>query len=463
MIEAAFWLLLLTMGWLLLQGLLWSAALYAMFDFAALRPAAWLQLYRGFMAGGTVRFDFAATLSAAAAVTALGQILLMLHLPSLLAWMPPFPEFRLRFPTLPQSRRTPSPKREPDPPRPPPPPSPQPQPPATSAPAAAAGDSACIARMLALFEVWNDPPAGWMKEAMHDEAAQVSEPGWTLLRDLGAAGLRLAVLLEAQGLIPERPQVRAFFDEFLAPRQNIAAEPATAAEAAPALTVGAAWLCEILDNLVPHGGETVDDMLGRAIRGMTAADWASLDRFPEKAGRVRVVTDRLAEDLRQAGRPVAGSPADMAASLLRQFGFSLADRPMKAALLAEREDLTLLLRLVDLRQRSWRLPDGPLGTWLDGDGNADRNPGRALWQELSMLGLRRPPESRLRGVLVAHGGSFADETELARRNADRIDLVWLHDAKGALPDLQRHLAALADGRIRVRPPAAASRRAVAPS
>jgi len=461
MIEAGFWLLVLTAGWLLAQILLWSAAVALLFDFEALRPAAWLQLYRGFAEGGIVRFDFVATLFAAAAVTLCGEVALLLRLPSLIAWLPPLPELRLPYfwrAPLPRWRRTPAPKRDPDPSRPP-----QPQPTAAPAPpSAAAGDSACIARMLALFEVWNDPPAEWMLDAMRDEAGQVSEQGWQLLGDLGAAGLRLAVLLEAQQLIPQRPIVRAFFDRFLAPATEpaaVALAPA-AAETAPALTVGAAWLCEILDTLVPEGGGTVDEMLGRAIRGMTPEDWASLDRFPEKAGRVRVVTDRLAETLRLTGKPVALPPADIADALLRQFGFTAGGPQVKEALLAEREDLTLLLRLVDLRGRCWRLPGGPLGPWLGGDAAAE--PGRALWRQLSTLRLRRPPESRLKGVLVAHNGSFENETELARGATDKVGLVWLEEAKGALPDLQRHLAGLDDGRVRIRRPAAATRPASVP-
>jgi hypothetical protein len=467
MIEAGFWFLALTLGWLVLQSLLWSAALYALFDFQALRPAAWLQLYRGFLAGGTIRFDFVATLFAGSAVILFGELALTLRLASLIAWLPPLPGFRLALPPLRRFKRTPPPRRGSDPPQQPQQPQPKPQPPPeqpSSAPAAApGGDSACMARMLALFEVWNEPPETWMQEAMREEAAQVSDQGWSLLDDLGAAGLRLAVLLEAQGLIPERPAVRALFDKVLAPPIQPAAAPALhSAEAAPALTMGAAWLCEILDNFVPNETASVDDMLGRAMRGMTEADWASLDRFPEKAGRVRVITDRLSEDLRRAAKPASAPPAELLDALLRQFGFVVSRQPMRSAILAEREDLALLLLMVDLEQKRWRLPSGPLGPWRGGDGADEASPGRALWQQLALLRLRRPQEPRLRGVIVAHDGSFDDEGEPKGNRADNVDLVWLTDRRGALPDLQHYLAALGDERVRIRPQAAASRRAAAP-
>jgi hypothetical protein len=316
--------------------------------------------------------------------------------------------------------------------------------------------------MLALFEVWNEPPPDWIAEAMRDEAAQLGDQGWPLLRDLGAVGVRLAALLQTRGLIPQRPAVLAALEDVLASATDAAAPMAAAAsELPPPLSTGAAWLCELLDHFAPDDGQAAEDLLARAIRGMTAEDWASLDRFPERAGQARVLTDRLAEDFRRNGKTPPCPPAEMLESLLRQFGFEVRPAAVKDGVWAEREDLALLLKLTDLKQRRWRLPSGPLGPWLDAEGGESASPGRELWRQISMLRLRRPAGTRLDGVMVAHGGSFEDEKPLCDASRDGVRLVWLSEQGGALPDLQEHLSDLTAERVRVRLHSAVERRAAA--
>ena len=464
MTEMALWLVALTTTWLIAQAALWGVILEECFAFAAFSPEAWRQLHQSFVAGGTLRFDFVATLFGALLLALAGEGWLILSLPSLLSWLPPLPDFRARTPRLKAPRAVPPPpRREPKPALPP-----RWTPPPTTPPPASPGgkdmDSACLARMLALFEVWNEPPQPWIREAMQDEVAKFSDEGWSLLRELGPVGVRLAALLQAEAMIPARPSIQTVLGEILAPVESeppVAATPS--ADPPRLLTTGAAWLCELLDHFAPDDGQTAEDLLGRAMRGMTAEDWACLDRFPEKASQVRVLTDRFADDLRRNGKAgLSCAPPDLLEGILRQFGFTVRPSPLRESVWAERDGLALLLKLVDLKQRRWRLSSGPLGPWQDIAGSERAEPGRELWQHVSMSRLRWPAGTRVDGVLVAHGGSFEDETRLSDGSPDGLKLVWLNDQGGDLPHLQHHLAGLAEERIRVRPHAAADRHAAAP-
>jgi hypothetical protein len=446
MIAAAFWLLALSLSALLAEGLIWALLLHLLFGFDALSPAAWLQLHRGFLAGGGVPFAFVATLAGALLSALSIELLLILHLPGLLAWLPALPAPRLSRPAWRRPGRAPRPVAKASPPA---------APPVAAAPPPAAGkeDEAAIARMLALLEVWNEPAPGWMVEALREEAESVRDEAWPLLRDLGAAAMRLLVLLEAQGLLPDRPAARATLAELL-DRRVAEPPPSLAAEAEPAprLTTGAAWLCELLDNFTPSDGEAIEDLLARALRGMKEEDWASLDRFPEKAGRVRVLTDRLSEQLRHANPGPPLDPLARIEALLAKCGFAIRSRNGPAGLLAERPDLLLLLRAVDLQGRSWPTADGL------------RGPGRQLWQELATARLRRAAGPAIRAALVLHDGCFADDAILAQAADDQrreggIELLWLDETPGPLPSLARHLGALTATPLRERAPGSASRRA----
>jgi len=205
-------------------------------------------------------------------------------------------------------------------------------------------------------------------------------------------------------------------------------------------------------------------MLGQALRGMTDADWTSLDQFPEKAGRVRVLTDRLREDLRRPiiGKPVPApspaAPVETIITLLKQFGFALEAASPGAdqgTLLAEREDLMLLLHAFDLGGGDWHLPQGLLGPWAMDGARLSPSPGRQLWQQMARRRLRRPDPRPLAGLLVLHGGRVEQEELLAGivatdRRRSGIGLAWLTNNPGALPSLQDELTDLRDRALKER-------------
>lgn len=351
-------------------------------------------------------------------------------------------------------------------------------------------DSAAITRLMALVEVWRDPPADWMRDSFREEAARISDAGWDLLQKLGASALPLLALLEVESLLPgaRLAALRGAIGE----RMDQNAEPQPCA-GPPDLTSGAAWLCELLDHFVPADGAAIEDLLGRALRAMTDADWASLDRFPERAGRVRIKSDILSEALRRGAQPAvpaeernpvaavlqrsqADSPATIIDSLLLEFGLAPAlvrsAGANSALLIAERSDLALVLQRVDLCQGHWRLPQGCLGPWIETPDPAgepkEHDLGRALKRQLSLLRLRQTSRRRLFGLFVAHDGFFADESELVRLIADHslghadVALAWLDSRPGPLPDLRACLTAMVTPQIpAVRQPGSAVRRVAA--
>lgn len=463
--------------WLAALGLLTSVLMQGLYAFNPLDLPAWKSLHVGFLQGGTVPLGFFLYLASALLLAGAGEIAILWRLPSIAASMPSprLPRLalpRLRAPGL-SARKPARPRAEPVmPPAPPaaPPPSapaqvPSPEPPA---PKDSLSDSAILARILALFEVWNEPPPAWMAEALRDEIVLLSPDAWPTLESLGSQGLDLLVTLQAHGMLPESPAaLRAIGEVETVLRAGIAAGleagPAPAAPL-PVLTLAASWLCEALENflaaqadprIVPERLDMARTMLGQAMRGMSEADWASLDQFPQKASRVRVLTDRLREDIRvpaakpaPAPAPPAATPIETIIALLKQVGFVL-ENANQTPILAQREDLLLLLQAIDLKDDDWHLPEGLLGPWKTDRISLSPSPGRQLWQQMARRRLRRPDTRPLAGLLVLHGGRVEQEDLLADivaadRRRSGIGLAWLANHPGALPSLQEELADLRD-------------------
>jgi hypothetical protein len=469
--------------WLAALGLLTSVLMQSAYSFNPLDLPAWKSLQAGFLQGGTVPLGFFLSLAAAFLLAGAGEIAVLWRLPSIAASMPAprLPRLflpRLRVPILPRRKAARSRAEPVMPPPPPPPPAPPPLPravPVTDHPTKkeALSDSVVLARILALFEVWNEPPPAWMAEALRDEIVLLSPDAWPTLESLGSQGLDLLVTLQAHGMLPESTAaLNAIGAVETVLRAGIAADLETGAEPAapsPMLTLAASWLCEALENFLAAQADPkipaerhdmAQTMLGQALRGMTEADWISLDQFPEKAGRVRVLTDRLREDLRRPGAakpavaPAPANPLETIIALLKQFGFAL-EPTDQAPLLAERDDIRLLLHAVDLRNGDWRLPEGLLGPWATDRIELSPSPGRQLWQHMARLRLRQPDPRPLAGLLILHGGRVEREDLLtgivaADRRRSGIGLAWLANPSGSLPSLQEELANLRDRTLKER-------------
>jgi len=465
--------------WLGALGLFATVLMQVLYAFSPLSLSAWKALSLAFRQGGTVPLGFILYSLAAVLLAGAGETAILWRLPSIAASMPSpsLPHIRLSRATVTARRPRPSkPRAEPVmPPRPAPaPPSPEPpvSPPAQDRPLEQSkpSDSAILSRILALFDVWNEPPPAWMAEALRDEVVLLSPDAWPTLESLGSQGLDLLVTLREHDMLPESPAaLRAIgeIEDLLRSNVGIGLNAGETAPPAPTLTLAAAWLCEALDNVLAAQGEPAaqpdrlpmaQTMFDRALRSMSDTDWASLDRFPEKAGRVRVLSDRLREDMRTAGTrgappPTAAAPpstpAEAVIALLKQFGFVTDAGPQGAPLLAHRDDLQLLLQVIDLQGGDWRLPDGLLGPWLPGSAQTGSSPARLLWQQLARRRLRQTDLKPLIGLLVVHGGRLEQEDRLAGQvAADRrrsgIGLAWLADGAGPLPSLERELSALPD-------------------
>jgi hypothetical protein len=450
-----------------------------LYGFSPLSLSAWKALYLAFRQGGTVPLGFILYTLATLLLAGSGEIIILWRLPSIAAVMPAPSLPRIRLPRLvPATRRprAPRPRAEPvmTPPRapgpPPPPAPPMPPEPEPRPQDGKVSDSAVLARILALFDVWNEPPPAWMAEALRDEVVLLSPDAWPTLESLGSQGLNLLVTLREYDMLPESPAaLRAIGEIEGLLRSNVGAglNQGGAEPPAPALTLAASWLCEALDNVLAAQTETVTQpdrlpmaqtMFDRALRSMSDADWASLDLFPEKAGRIRVLSDRLREDMRKAEiriAPPPASPAEAVIALLKQFGFAAEPAGPgleQAPLLARRNDLLLLVQIVDLQKTDWRLPKGLLGPWLAGTAQTGNSPARLLWQQLARRRLRQTDFKPLIGLLVVHGGHIEQEERLADlvaadRRRSGIGLVWLTDGAGPLPSLERELSLLPD-RIR---------------
>jgi hypothetical protein len=458
--------------WLSALGLLATVLMRGLYAFDALDLMAWKSLYASFLQGATVPLDFFLCGGAVLLLAGAGEIAILWRLPSIAASMPSPRLPRLVLPRMRLPRRVrrqePHPRAEPVLPPPPPVSAPPPEAPPASETSTAKepSDAAVLARILALFEVWDEPPPAWMTEALRDEVILLSPDAWPTLESLGSQGLDLLVTLQAHDMLPESPAaLRAIGEVEEILRAGIAAGIAADEPAAPipVLTLAASWLCEALENFLAAQADPkilsdrlvmAQSMLDRALRGMNEADWASLDQFPEKASRVRVLTDRLREDLRRPlfATPAAApaGPAETVIALLKQFGFAIEGTGAglaQAPLLAEREDLLLLLQIIDLKRSGWRLPEGLMGPWTTEGGSLEPSPGRQLWQLMARRRLRQSDSRPLAGLLVLHGGEIEHEHLLAGRiAADRhrsaIGLAWLAGGSGALPSLQEELADL---------------------
>lgn len=479
-------------GWFTLISALWLGGiclaavslLQRMFTFNPLQPASWRLLYQGFQSGQSIPLSFFLICLSLAILAAIGEMALLLRLPAIISRLPSLslPHFFFRLPGWPPRKARAPANTEPGFTAKPTPisvPSPAPEPPPAVEEPATSNDSAILARILALFEVWNEPPPSWMAEALRDEIHLLSPGAWPTLESLGGQGLELLATLQEHGMLPESQiALKAIGEVETALRTGLAAEAAieTAAPPLPILTLGASWLCEALENYLalretPRPPQDqlamARTMLDRAMRGMKEEDWASLDQFPEKAGRVRVLTDQLREDLRQAPAPApvpeakpSRTPADPIAttlSLLERFGFVPEAGGLKwdgAPLLAQRPDLLLLLHLFDLGQKSWRMPQGLLGSWLSQSSEAIQ-PGRQLWQFLARRRLRHADPRPLAGLIILHGGKVEQEELLADlvaadRRRSHIGLAWLDDRSRSLPSLERELRDLTERAARDR-------------
>ncbi len=378
-----------------------------------------------------------------------------------------------------------------------------------------AADAAALGRAVVLVDVWVDPPPQWLDEALREEVEAVSADGWGSLVELGGAGRRLLDVMTTYRILPGDPQCSAAVGQLVAAQ---AAEPdsggrgqglddggdgpvddtakALPPNGGPGLTLSAAWLCDLLDNHAMledyrRGGDAdqfeeqwgavyrqTRSQLAEAMRAMDERDWASLDRFPDRAGRARVLTDRLREEFRRPvvsaetaeptkaetppPRPMA-SPADPAApsatrkleAVLAAHGFAacaLPDPfsgapPAAADLLAHRGDLGILLRLHFLGDVTWKLDAGYLAAWQAPGCPAIVSPCRDLWRRLALMRSMGKPRGELRGIIVVFGGAFADEAPVAaavHRERDRtgVEIVWLDEVGHPLPSLTPRLAEL---------------------
>jgi hypothetical protein len=383
---------------------------------------------------------------------------------------------------------------------------------ATQAPAApdpspspSDGDIVSFGRAMALFEVWGEPPPEWMESALREELAGLSATGWGLLAEGGPTAHRLLAVAAARRMLPVDEPARSIVDHLLTGQPvgeeplPIDADPDTdggcrsgapesgrhALPGAPRMTLSAAWLCELLDNYLTLeegcGGTAADDsgqtdsrcaslfgetagQLDLAMRSMGEDDWASLDRFPDRARQVRVLTDRLREDFRGRHDGGSASPreprsrADLLAAAMAGRGFSFSALPPlggravcgDGVYVARRDDWAVVIGLHPLDGRLWTTADGPLGDWRSDDGRSAPSPCAAVWRRVALLRSLGGTPKRVSGLVVVADGRFDDESGLAvaadrERRRIGVGLAWLDRSMRPLPDVGGYLADLAGG------------------
>ncbi|HXP96902.1 MAG TPA: hypothetical protein VN809_09335 [Telmatospirillum sp.] len=373
-------------------------------------------------------------------------------------------------------------------------------------------DSAVFGRAMALFEVWSDPAPDWMQEALREELDRLSIVGWSLFATFGDPAMGLLETALTVGLLPEDPAKRVVTQAILDGAQRrkmpldtpaddgLVDSPCAIADddlrPAPVvvahLTMNAAWLCEIVDNFVMlediRAAGRVDDApsfderwgaihqetaerLKFAMQTMSDEDWRSIDQFPDRARRIRILTDRFREALRVDGggrrdddglfrsppSPVVvsesrnGTGAPLSTSLediLRGAGYVVRSLPAMHGsasggaidYLAQRDGVVLLLRLADLSGGDWVMNGDSLAPWRAATGHAVPSPCRAVWQRLALLRSLSREVKPCAGVVVLKDGQFTDEQAVARiveRDRCRTDvgLAWLDKSSATLPDL----------------------------
>ena len=330
-------------------------------------------------------------------------------------------------------------------------------------PQATKEDRVSLSRILALQDVWTEPPPEWMKACLRDETGKMSDPGWLLILELGAAAPALLRLLSAQGHLPDIAE----FGPLLA-----ITESSTRSESGitPAvMTVGAAWLCEALDNLLASipdllpkhpfdpAASTSEAMLWRAIRAMSESDWRSLDGFPERASKVRTLTDRFAAHVRLLLAGPAQNIAKRLETNLLHIGLTDMTAIDDATFLIETGKGAVLIQAVDLQQRHWHLPPALDGDWC-AESNVTMAPLKRLRQKAARWALRHGRDIRMTILALDHGS--IERMAAAEGNSQSVDraplaaLAWLTPGKDELPGLRELLAAdgiLADRQFNVRP------------
>jgi hypothetical protein len=216
---------------------------------------------------------------------------------------------------------------------------------------------------------------------------------------------------------------------------------------------------------------------------MGPRDWQSLDLFPERAGYVRILTDRLREDFRalhQVSRDVQPStrealtacpalpeneekpdpPEAMGrlAAILERACIERRPLPLTGSngtasdVLIDVHGREILLRLVDLGDGEWRLTGDSLAPWLDAGGGRRLSPCRQLWRRLTVLRALDGAGAPEMAVVVLPAGRFADEQAVARavqqdRQKTGVDLVWLDRDRGVVPHLAAWLTAAETGMV----------------
>lgn len=285
------------------------------------------------------------------------------------------------------------------------------------------------------------------------------------------------------------------------------------------LTMSAAWLCEMVDNFVmleeirthdgADGAPSFEDRWGSifretgerlkaAMRAMTDQDWRSIDQFPDRAGRIRVLTDRLREELRvlpdretaptdewppepalpdvlsdaapvlpalARGDQVANGATDAMSmeDILRAAGYLVRTLPaMRGAAtgeitdyLVQRDGFSVLVRLADLSGGGWTMDGDSLAPWRGAEASHPvPSPCRAVWQRLALLRSLSREAKPCAGVVVLRNGHFTDEQAVARiverdRRRTDVDLAWLDRESSTLPDLTAWLVRMESSQSKV--------------
>jgi hypothetical protein len=166
-------------------------------------------------------------------------------------------------------------------------------------------EAVLIARAMAVFEVWQDPPPQWMIDVLKENLEQLSSEGLILLDALGDKGRLLLKIADQWGVKVTGLTIKTNQESVEVNHNEVKSyKPAS-------LTLTAALLTELLENYLsllktePSSEEEIknhrkilqesrDDLLKR-LSQMEANDWKSLDQFPSLAQHIRISTDHVLE------------------------------------------------------------------------------------------------------------------------------------------------------------------------